>query len=354
MRRMRYLPLAFGAIALAMVCASLFSPWYYHTLRDGPNEAGDTFDSNSRYSLFGISSYEEKDDSRTYISWSDYNYVNNYIRLNTFLVYLVIIGIGLAVAVVGACLLALRKGGREIASALALALAAWCLFMPFYYMGNMAAHSASSGLYTTFWGGQVVRDHDINVPGDIRYMDYDWGPDVGWYLALLAGIFGFLAFAALVVPRPRPGFARAWRRAAVAVMAVLCLMSSAVALYPEPPAQEGDDWTIVGCRTEAIPGGDWLINITSGRNDPKAVNMLVIDPATGTAILSAKISSGTASNPDFTWTDWSGNNKLDAGDSILLRGTINGQPNPKIQDGFKVQFMKNNHIIGTIKELPPH
>jgi hypothetical protein len=45
---------------------------------------------------------------------------------------------------------------------------------------------------------------------------------------------------------------------------------------------------------------------------------------------------------------------VDAGDSILLKGTVNGQPNPRIQAGFKVQFLRDDTIIGTIKELPPH
>jgi len=351
--RVQYIPLAFSIVALAMVCALLAVPWYSYTLHDGPNYAGVEFTSYRDYSLFGIYHYDGEEDSASFTGWSYRNYEASGPGLYTYVLYLVIIGVALAVSTVGACLLALRKGRRDIAVASAVALVAWCIFMPLFFMISYPDGSDGTNI-SDFWRTEHIHDHESGAPDGIHHIIMTWGPGTGWYLSFVAGITGALCAVGLAFAGPRPIFARAWRPAAVAVMAVLCLMSSAAALYPEPPPPGEGLITNIGCTAEALPGGDWLINVTSGNKDAGGVSIQVIDPATGKAILSAKISSGTASNPDFTWTDWSGNNKLDAGDSILLRGTVNGQPNPKIQEGFKVLFMKNNDIIGTIKELPPH
>jgi len=352
-RRMRYLSLVFAILAMATVCASMAVPWYSFTLHDGPNYAGVEFTSYRDYSLFGIYHYDGEEHSASFTAWSDRNYEASGARLCTHMLYMVIIGILLAVATVGACLLALRKGRRDIAAASAAALAAWCIFMPLFFMTSYPDGSDGTNI-SDFWRFEHVHDREAGAPDGIHHIIMTWGPGIGWYLGFAAGILGSLAVLALAFAGPRPIFARAWRPAAVAVMAVLCLMSSAAALYPKPTPPGEGLITNIGCTAEALPGGDWLINVTSGNKDAGGVSIEVIDPRTGGSTLAAKITSGTASNSDFTWTDRSGNNKLDAGDSILLRGTVNGQPNPKIQEGFKVLFMKNNDIIGTVKELPPH
>lgn len=351
--RKRYLPLVFTILALASVCASLVVPWYTHTLHDRPDYAGNDFTSYWDYNLFGTNYYNGADDATSFTAWSRNNYSASGALLYTHMLYLVIFGISLSVASVGACLAALRWSRREIAAALALALAAWCLFIPVFFMTNLAGGSDGKNI-SNFWNEEKIEDDDAAPVNGTLYTTRTWNPALGWYLALLSGVFGILAFVALVVPRPRPGFSR-WRLPiGASVAAIVILMGSAAALYPGPPPPGSGEMLNIGLRAEALPGGDWLIDITSGSRDANEVYIQVIDPATGRANLLAKVPSGTASNPDFTWTDRSGNKKLDAGDSILLKGTVNGQPNLKIQDGFKVQFSRSSNIIGTVKELPPH
>jgi len=352
-RRTRYLPLVFTILAMASVCASLVVPWYTYTLHDRPDYAGNDFTSYWDYTLFGTKYYNGADDATSFTAWSRNNNSASGALLYTHLLYLVIFGISLSVASVGACLAALRWSRREIAAALALALAVWCLFIPVFFMTNLPDGSDGKNV-SNFWREEKIEDDDAAPLNGTLYTISTWNPALGWYLALLSGVFGILAFVALAVPRPRPRFSR-WRLPiGASVAAIVILMASAAALYPEPPHRGDGLWIGIGLQTEALPGGDWLMNITAGSRDANEVYIQVTDPATGRASILAKVSSGTASNPDFTWTDRSGNKKLDAGDSILLKGTVNGQPNLKIQDGFKVQIMKNNDLIGTVKELPPH
>jgi hypothetical protein len=355
--RTRFLPLVFGAVALAMVCASFTVPWFSYSLKEGPDSRDITNLWTTKQSLDGEYRYDSEQGKETFYSWSEVTSESEAVRIFPYSGSLVAAGAVLSAGAIIGLALSLWKGKRGIAVAVALVLAAWSLFTPLFFMVHVQTgstiHAPGGFPADSFFGREDRVDFQPGAPDNEDHTISTWGPDAGWYLALFAGIFGVLALATLVLPRPRSIFARAWRQATVAVMAVLCLMSAAVALYPGPvpPVQPGDG--PIGCRATAL-GGNWSINITSGYIDAGRVAIQISDPHTGATMLESKVAYGTASNPDFTWTDRSGNGKLDAGDSILLKGTVNGQPNLKIQAGFKVQFLKGGSIIGTIKELPPY
>jgi archaellum component FlaF (FlaF/FlaG flagellin family) len=102
--------------------------------------------------------------------------------------------------------------------------------------------------------------------------------------------------------------------------------------------------TSLGLSTAKTSGGDWLISVTSGSATSSSVTVLVTDPNTGATIVSSRLTSINAA--DGTYNDNNGNNKVDAGDTVLLRNTASVNP------GMKVQFLKGESVIGTIRELP--
>jgi len=355
--RMRFLPLVFGAFALAMVCGSIWSPWYSYNLRDGPNYAGVVKVSYSKLNLIGTQSYSAEYDRQSSTFWDDAAKDDNTARLFLYLRTLVIVGAVMAGGAVAGCVVALRKGKRGIATAFGLLLAAWCLFTPLFFMANLdparQADSPYGDAVKSFWGQSDSADAEIGAPDNIHHRISTWGPDTGWFMSFTAAIFGALTVVALLVPGPRPRFTEVRLPVVAAVLVAVCLVGSAVALYPAPVHEEPPG-RLGGLRVETVENGDWLINIVSGSIKPNAVSILITNSSTGGELLKAPVSSGTAANPDFFWNDSNLNNKVDAGDFIVLKGTINGAPNPKVQAGFKVQFLRDDSIIGTIKELPPH
>jgi hypothetical protein len=214
-------------------------------------------------------------------------------------------------------------------------------------------HSPGGFPADSFWGRTDHVEFQAGAPDNEYHSVSIWGPSTGWFMSLSAGIFAVLTPASVVLARPRPVLRQLRLPAAVSVIIAICLVGSAVALYPvpvheEPPGRLG------GLRVEAVDNGDWRIYVISGNIKPSAVDIQITNPSSGAEMLRAHVSSGTAGNPDFFWNDSNQNDKVDAGDDIVLKGTVNGQPNPDIQPGFKVQFLRGDTIIGTIKELPPH
>jgi hypothetical protein len=105
-----------------------------------------------------------------------------------------------------------------------------------------------------------------------------------------------------------------------------------------------------GLRIENSTGGDWLISIASGYVlSLKSVRMMIINSSTGEKTVDKPISALLPANndPDAVFNDSSGNNHIDSGDTILLKGS-----SPNIKSGYKVQFLKGESIIGTIQEIP--
>lgn len=354
----RRLALVPGILALVMCAGSLASPWYAEHLRDGPNYAGTTYYKDVEYNLFGVFSSDTEEGRESFTNWPGLLHDDSKARLYTHLLYLVITGIAMAVAAVGACVLSLWTGKRGPAAAITLALTAWCLFVPVFFAVSLGpadvADAGGGGGAPEFWGQMDNDDFEIGAPDNIHHRIITWGPAIGWYMSILGGIFGSLTLLALVRPAPRLCFADLRVPVLVAVVMMLCLVQTAVALYPGPVAPEPPGDGPIGTRAEALPNGDWSISIVSGYKRVGEVVIQVINPDTGASLVSERLSAGAAGNPDFLLNDTNGNDRLDAGDTILLRGTVNGQPNPRIQEGFKVQFLRGDTVIGTIKELPPH
>jgi hypothetical protein len=101
----------------------------------------------------------------------------------------------------------------------------------------------------------------------------------------------------------------------------------------------------VGLMTRRSPSGDWEINITSGGGQALGnVTFLVIDNRTGAALLSTGLS---AFNSTFgSYLDADRNGKINAGDRIVLKSSSTIKP------GLKVQVLKGESVIATIRELP--
>jgi hypothetical protein len=116
-----------------------------------------------------------------------------------------------------------------------------------------------------------------------------------------------------------------------------------------PPAEHGEIWGF-GLRIENTTGGDWLITVASGSAPLKSVWMQITNSSTGGKTVDKLISAivPAKNDPDAVFIDNNANNRIDAGDIFILKGSsVNVLP------GYKVQFLKGMDIIGTISEIPP-
>ncbi len=107
--------------------------------------------------------------------------------------------------------------------------------------------------------------------------------------------------------------------------------------------------TYLGLRANQTSPGNWTITIVCGRYEAPGVRLTVVDPSTGESTVSKLVSNlvPAKNNPDAVFNDHTGNSKLDAGDTIILKGS-----GGHIIAGYKVRFFEGNDIIGTIRELP--
>jgi hypothetical protein len=100
-------------------------------------------------------------------------------------------------------------------------------------------------------------------------------------------------------------------------------------------------------RAEKNSNGDWLISIIQGSKNAGDVRMQVMN-TNGTAALNV-YPVNTLAAPQGVFNDLNSNNKIDAGDNILLYNAAHGGSDLA---GLKLQLLKGESIIGTIKELP--
>ena len=107
--------------------------------------------------------------------------------------------------------------------------------------------------------------------------------------------------------------------------------------------------TAFGLRTEKASDTDWLVDITGGSQVSADITLVVINPSTGASTYSKSVSSllPASNDPDATFNDNNKNNRLDAGDSLLLKGA-----GGHFLAGYKVQLLKGNMIVGIVNELP--
>jgi hypothetical protein len=107
---------------------------------------------------------------------------------------------------------------------------------------------------------------------------------------------------------------------------------------------------LYGLRIVNTTEGDWILYVTSGYvSSLKSVRLTIINSSTGKSTVDKSITSLFPANndPDAIFNDSNGNNHIDSGDSILLKGS-----STNIRSGYRVQFLKGEKIIGTIHEIP--
>jgi hypothetical protein len=103
-----------------------------------------------------------------------------------------------------------------------------------------------------------------------------------------------------------------------------------------------------GLRIENTTDGNWLISVTSGAVSEDSVRMTITNMSTGEKTVDKPVSAflPKKNNPDALFNDSNGNNRIDAGDTILLKSS-----SPNIKTGYKVMFLKGENIIGVIGEI---
>lgn len=108
----------------------------------------------------------------------------------------------------------------------------------------------------------------------------------------------------------------------------------------------GNVETMLGMRIEKTSGSDWLVTITTGSTAVSSTLYIqVADSNTGAKTVSTPIKLGPTS--DFQYNDNNANQRIDAGDSILLKGS-----SPNIKAGYRFQLSKGENILAGPRELP--
>jgi len=111
------------------------------------------------------------------------------------------------------------------------------------------------------------------------------------------------------------------------------------------PQSGGTVETQLGTRIEKT-SSDWIVSVTAGSNDaPSSMYVQVVDANTGAKTVNARLTSGPTS--DFQYNDNNANGKIDAGDSILLKGSSSN-----IKSGYRFQLQKGESILAGPRELP--
>jgi len=131
----------------------------------------------------------------------------------------------------------------------------------------------------------------------------------------------------------------------VLVIIIPIVLAGILVVYLQAVPQSGGSVeSPLGLRTERTINGDWLISVVSGSQKAADVDMQVVNPQTGAVVYHYPVN---AMNPaDCTFNDNNADSKLDAGDTIAIKDTASVDP------GMKVQLVKGENVIGTIKELP--
>jgi len=119
---------------------------------------------------------------------------------------------------------------------------------------------------------------------------------------------------------------------------------------PQKPAgvvDGGGLWP--GVRIENSTGGNWTVLFTGGAVALKSVRMTVTNCSTGEKTVDKPMTAflPEKNDTDAAFNDWNGNNRINAGDSILLKCS-----SPNIKPGYKVQFLKGETVLASVKEIP--
>ena len=155
--------------------------------------------------------------------------------------------------------------------------------------------------------------------------------------------------------------------ATILMVAITVVLAGVLVVYLQTlPSGGGGAENPVGLSAAKNSNADWLITVSSGGGQAlTTVNIQVTDLTTG-AIVATTLAPVAPANYNFAlapaanwgatptgvYNDNNANNKIDAGDTILLYMLDAGHTNGKNLAGMKVQLLKGENSIGTIKELP--
>lgn len=347
-----------GILSLILIIISLSLPWYHTIFRDGPDSNNIVRTYESKYYFTGsIANYPEAG-NHNFQPWGDVPRSDSTAQLFSYFQMLDNIGILLVAIFIAGMLAALLKGRREIAVFLGLIAAIFCLFVPLFFMQEYPSAVNADGQQGSdalpFWYVEDNPDLEIGVPGNVHHRITTWAPDTGWYLPIISALLCVSAVTLISVERPRPSWRKYVTPLIAALIIVVILIPSVMAYYTRPHYTGGDLVEAFGLQIQISTNDDWQINITGNAGPASALILDLANTSTGESHLHASVSSGTADNVNFTWLDANSNKKLDSGDNIILKGTINGQPNPSVQAGFKVQLLYKNNIVGNSPVLPSH
>jgi flagellin-like protein len=146
--------------------------------------------------------------------------------------------------------------------------------------------------------------------------------------------------------------------ATILMVAITVVLAGVLVVYLQTlPQGGGGAENPVGLSVIKNTSGNWLISVSSGGGQSlNDVTLSVTDPNTGAKIISVKLATaGTVINAPATATynDNDLNVKINSGDSFVVYSATNGAVTPgTCAAGQKVQLLKGESVIGTIKELP--
>ena len=134
--------------------------------------------------------------------------------------------------------------------------------------------------------------------------------------------------------------------ATILMVAITVVLAGVLVVYLQTLPQGGGGAENPVGLSVAKSGSDWLISVSSGGGQNTAdVTLQVTSISTGASVLNVKVASILSANG--TYNDNNADGKINSGDTLLLKTTAGGPV-----AGMRVQLLKGESVIATIKELP--
>jgi flagellin-like protein len=139
--------------------------------------------------------------------------------------------------------------------------------------------------------------------------------------------------------------------ATILMVAITVVLAGVLVVYLQTlPQGGGGAENPVGLSVQKNTVGNWLISVSSGGGQNLGdVSLSVTNAQTGVSVLSCKLNVIPVA--DGNYNDNDGNTKINSGDSFVLINNTAVPPGVCVA-GMKVQLLKGESVVGTIKELP--
>jgi len=146
--------------------------------------------------------------------------------------------------------------------------------------------------------------------------------------------------------------------ATILMVAITVVLAGVLVVYLQTlPQGGGSVETQLGIRVEKAPNGiDWIVSITTGSQKVTSIRVQIVNPATGAKTVNVALNVAPA-DAHFTFNNndlanEGANPKINAGDSIMLKGAIPVPPAAAdIQMGYTFSLLKGENTIAGPKEL---